>query len=172
LNIWNLFGAWDLRFGILLLSHMVKDKIQVMLMLESDIDAVVEIEQVSFADPWKKSMFLTELKEPGISIPLVIKDTDTVIGYAVLWQVMDEMHLGNFAVKPEYRKKRIGSQLLQYIIDMAVQKKVIKITLEVRQSNTAAIALYQRFGFKAVAIRRGFYTKPTEDGFVMLKSMI
>ncbi|MFB3896950.1 MAG: ribosomal protein S18-alanine N-acetyltransferase [bacterium] len=151
---------------------MENANINISRMQKSDLDAVVAIEQVSFSDPWKRSMFLTEVEESNLSIPLVIKDNNTVIGYAVLWQVIDEMHLGNFAVKPEYRKKHIGSRLLQYIIDMAVEKKVVKITLEVRQSNTAAINLYQRFGFTAVAIRRKFYTKPAEDGFVMLKSMV
>lgn len=151
---------------------MADNTIQIMQMQESDLDAVTAIEQESFSDPWKKIMFATELKELGFSIPLVIKDGDIVIGYAIIWQVIDEMHLGNFAVKPDYRRKHIGSKLLQYIIDTAQKNKVIKITLEVRQSNIAAIELYHRFGFKEIAIRRNFYTKPVEDGFVMLKSMV
>ncbi|MDI6783318.1 MAG: ribosomal protein S18-alanine N-acetyltransferase [bacterium] len=149
---------------------MLEDTIQIMLMQETDLDAVVAIEAASFSDPWKRLMFATELKEIGFSTPLVVKVGDTIIGYAIFWQVLDEAHLGNFAIKPEYRRNHIGSQLLQYIIEMAQKKKVTKITLEVRQSNTTAIELYHRFGFREIAIRRNFYTKPVEDALVMMKN--
>ncbi|MCX7918620.1 MAG: ribosomal protein S18-alanine N-acetyltransferase [bacterium] len=151
---------------------MVEHNIQIMLMQESDLDAVVQIEEESFSDPWKKSMFATELKEQGFSTPLVVKDNGKVIGYAIFWQVLDEAHIGNFAIHREYRRKHIGSLLMQHIIELAIKRKIKKITLEVRVSNTPAIELYRRFGFREIAIRHNFYHNPIEDAYVMLKSML
>jgi ribosomal-protein-alanine N-acetyltransferase len=168
-------GEWEQfhRFTdspIRVFKSMLEDTIQIMLMQETDLDAVAAIEEESFADPWKRTMFATELKEQGFSSPLIVKDGETVIGYAIFWQVLDEAHLGNFAIKQEYRRKHIGSLLLQHIIDLAQKRKITKITLEVRASNTPAIELYHRFGFREIAIRRNFYIKPVEDALVMLKN--
>ena len=88
---------------------------------------------------------------------------------ACFWHVIDEIHIGNLAVSPKFRRLGIASSLIKNIIKLGQQWQVKRITIEVRQSNENAIKLYHGFGFREVAIRRKYYTHPTEDALVMVK---
>lgn len=154
-------------------------------MLESDLEEVLQIEQQSFSMPWSRNMFETELRETTLSYPIVARWVESsakeenmgqptprsgpVCGYSVFWHVIDEIHVGNLAVSPTFRRHGVATALIQNIIKLGEQWQVKRISLEVRQSNETAIQLYHRFGFKEVAIRKKYYSQPTEDALVMMK---
>lgn len=132
---------------------------------------VMEIEKSSFPTPWSRWSFQREMSSRWISLPLVAKLGDKVVGYAVAWFVGDEIHLGNIAVHQNYRRRGIAQKLFQRLMEEAQAKKCAMITLEVRQSNRPAIALYEKLGFKQMAIRKGYYIDTQEDALVMVKEL-
>lgn len=138
-------------------------------MKEEDLDDVLSIERVSFSTPWTKSLFINEMRNP-YSHPFVLKTANgRVIAYIVFWLIMDEGHILNIAVHPRYRKMGFGSLLIKYSLDFLLKNSGKVMTLEVRRSNIAAIALYKKFGFRVVAIRKNYYIKDREDALVMEK---
>ncbi len=137
-------------------------------MVHDDIHDVMLIEVSSFASPWGRQHFLDELANPDISIPLVAEYGKKIIAYAVLWIILDECHLANIAVSPDYRKKGIAGFFLGHIRQKALEKKCTRIMLEVRKSNHDAIRLYERFHFYRVGVRKHYY----HDGFMQTEDAI
>jgi ribosomal-protein-alanine N-acetyltransferase len=135
---------------------------------ESDLDEVLPIETAVFSDPWPRQFFLEELRVPQ-SIACVARHRDKLAGYLLAWQLEGETHLGNLAVVPEYQRRGVGQALLSWLIERARTDGPGRITLEVRSSNFAAQELYRRFGFQAVALRRGYYQDSGEDALVMMR---
>jgi ribosomal-protein-alanine N-acetyltransferase len=97
----------------------------------------------------------------------VVQDNQNIIGYAAMWLMVDEAHLISIAVRETYRCRGIGELLLNSIIDLAMQLRSQVITLEVRASNQAAQALYEKYGFIKVGVRRGYYSNDREDALIM-----
>jgi [ribosomal protein S18]-alanine N-acetyltransferase len=93
--------------------------------------------------------------------------TSDVLGYAVLWCVLDQGELANIAVRPELRGRGLGARLLDEVVAACRRRGVTKLYLEVRDSNDAALRLYERFGFREVGRRRSYYQEPREDARVM-----
>jgi ribosomal-protein-alanine N-acetyltransferase len=139
-------------------------------MTESDLDGVVEIEKAVFADPWPKRAFKYDLSS-DYSLPLTAKVENSVVGYASVYFVMDEMQIGNIAVAPGFQHRGIGAKMIRYIIDEAKRLKIARIYLEVRQSNENAQKLYLKFGFVISGRRRLYYSNPTEDALIMVKEI-
>lgn len=131
-------------------------------MTNDDLDTVMRIEGASFDSPWTRSNFADELKNTDIALPLVLEQNKLIIGFIVLWIILDECHLANIAVTPDYRGRGLGKLMMQNIISIARQNKCVKVMLEVRKSNTTAIALYQKFLFEKVGMRKNYY----HDGFM------
>ncbi|MDD5131225.1 MAG: ribosomal protein S18-alanine N-acetyltransferase [bacterium] len=135
---------------------------------EEDLEAVLKIEQNSFPLPWTRGMFEQELHIPTshffVAKALPGKE---VIGYAGYWQVVDELHLINMAVHPEYRRQGLGKHLLYYILCDGKRLGLKKATLEVRASNQAAQRLYEQLGFKNIALRKSYYADNLEDAVIM-----
>lgn len=157
--------------------------IEILPMEIEDVDEVWAIEKECFSNPWSKRIFLTEIKQNllGYSFAYVAKEIEKqnekiinskVVGYTVFWKFGDEIHIGNLAVKQEYRRKGIATKLLQKVINIAKEMKINYVTLEVRRSNLPAINLYKRFGFRAIGVRKDYYTNPREDAIIMLKNDI
>jgi len=92
---------------------------------------------------------------------------DSIVGYAALWQMVDEAHLTSIAVKESHRRKGIGELLLACALDLAVQLRSNVMTLETRVSNSPARALYTKYGFSITGIRRGYYSDDGEDAVIM-----
>lgn len=136
------------------------------LMVEDDIDAVLDISALSFSIPWSKSSYIKELTNP-IAKYLIAKIDNEVIGFVGTWIVLDESHITNIAVHPNYRKQGIASELLDALLSLCKSKGCIAYTLEVRSSNKAAKALYERYNFKQEAIRKGYYENNKEDAIIM-----
>jgi ribosomal-protein-alanine N-acetyltransferase len=138
-------------------------------MEEQDLPAVLGIEQVSFPAPWHESTFRGEMQHRPISFPLVVvhKTLGRVIGYVIFWMIGEDVQINNIAVHPDFRGMGIGERVLRSVIKEVKFRGARLITLEVRPSNTAAVSLYKKLGFKLLGIRKGYYTMPPEDATVL-----
>ena len=133
----------------------------------ADLDAIERIEKASYRAPWSRSMFASELaKMSSLSFGAVDENGD-LVGYVVLSRYIDAWHVMNVAVAPERRRQGIASALLQRLLELTEDDPLRGHTLEVRISNTGAIALYERFGFRPKGVRRGYYTDNREDALIM-----
>ncbi len=135
-------------------------------MSESDLPQVLAIEQVSFPLPYSKNLFLMELNL-NIAHLVVACEGETILGYMDFWHVDTELTVINVAVHPQSRGLGVGSYLMEYLIKYGTEYKVEQVFLDVRESNTAAIALYKKFGLKPIDVRRGYYQDNEEDALVM-----
>lgn len=136
-------------------------------MKEEDIDQVLVIEHASFSTPWSKEAFYNELNKNRFALYLVLEDQGKVVGYCGTWIVIDEAHITNVAMLPEYRGKGLGEATMKKLIEVAKEKGVKTMTLEVRVSNHVAQSLYRKLGFQDGGIRKNYYTDNQEDGLVM-----
>ncbi len=144
--------------------------IQVECLNESALDEVLALEQICFPkDPWSRPSFENELHNP-LSCFLTAKSEKTgkIIGYGGVWFLYDVGNITKLAVHPEYRRERIGRQLLDALISACQGRKMTAVTLEVRQSNLAAQKLYASEGFISCGIRKRYY-QGTEDAVIMTK---
>lgn len=136
-------------------------------MTSEHLDQVADIERLCFSDPWSRRM-LSEHLENECAATLVAQGADgTVLGYAGLLVVLDEGYITNVAVRPEYRRQGIASELLEVFRRFGEGNHMAFLTLEVRASNTAARALYQKHGYAEVGCRKNYYEHPKEDAIIM-----
>ncbi|HUK55034.1 MAG TPA: ribosomal protein S18-alanine N-acetyltransferase [Nitrospiria bacterium] len=144
-------------------------KITIQPMTAADLDAVMRIEEASYTQPWKRSMFETDLRGNPFARFFVARDADAgaVTGYVCFWKVFAELHLMNLAVDPDRRRSGIGEELARWTLSWAGENGVRLITLEVRASNEAAKHLYDKLGFKRVGVRHNYYRDPREDALIM-----
>lgn len=140
-------------------------------MRKEDIFQVSQIEKLSFPSPWSCSIFSSELDEKNFTFYYVMEYQDEVIAYTGYWKLANEAHLVNLAVYPAFRRKGLGSKLLKYVLEKAQNQGLDTITLEVRRFNLAAQKFYERFDFKKVAIRPGYYVETGEDALVYWKKI-
>jgi [ribosomal protein S18]-alanine N-acetyltransferase len=131
----------------------------------SDLPRVIEIERASFPTPWSLAMFVLELSKPS-GICLAAIQGERLVGYLVCSRYDTVWHIMNVAVAPDARRRGIAARLLRRLFDTADRPNE-QYTLEVRQSNVAAISLYDRFGFRSAGLRRGYYHDNREDAVVM-----
>ncbi len=130
----------------------------------ADIVVVADLEAASFEDPWPLAMFFEELALPGHSY-LVAEGGGRVVGYGGVMRIGRDAHITTIAVEQSHRGAGLGTRLMAALIEGALRQGAEHLTLEVRVSNDAALALYQKFGFSAVGRRRGYYGG--EDAIVM-----
>lgn len=135
-----------------------------------DLDRIEEIERESYPTPWSRSMFAGELAKPS-SICLGAFDTerDVLVGYLIISRYVDAWHVMNVAVEPSQRRRGIAQNLLERLFEQTANDSRRGYTLEVRISNENAIRLYERLGFQARGLRRGYYTDNREDALIMWK---
>jgi [ribosomal protein S18]-alanine N-acetyltransferase len=141
--------------------------IRVDAMAAADLARVREIEAQSFAVPWPKDAYRTELEENKVACYLVARDGDAVVGFAGMWVIFDEAHVTTIAVDRQWRGQHVGERLMLALIDRALERGARWMTLEVRPSNEVAIGLYRKFGFRDVALRKRYYSDNGEDASVM-----
>ena len=137
------------------------------IMTEKDLPEVHEIESLVFPQPWSMDAFRQEIRSV-LGRYLVVRLDERVVGYVGIMLVEDEGHITTLAVHPDYQRQGIGTRMLEEVINMALRARVTYITLEVRVSNNAARRLYQRYGFRDVGVRKGYYTDTGEDALVMV----
>jgi [ribosomal protein S18]-alanine N-acetyltransferase len=128
---------------------------------------VLSIESRVYPRPWSASLFLAELAQRTNRSYIVARYRGEVVGYAGMMFMGRESHVTNIAVDPEMHGMKVGSRLLLALVTEAIAKGSDKISLEVRVSNVVAQTLYEKFGFSAVGIRRGYYIETNEDALVM-----
>jgi ribosomal-protein-alanine N-acetyltransferase len=132
---------------------------------------VLEIERVSFSDPWSHEMFRSELMIGGGSYARFAEREGALVGYLCAVMVADEAHLGNLAVDPAERRRGVAQLLLDDLLETARKRGARRVTLEVRESNGNARKFYYKNDFIDVAIRKNYYRNPTEDAIVMLRTL-
>lgn len=137
-------------------------------MSREHIPELAEIEQLCFAVPWSEKQLLEELENPLGSYFVAVED-GRILGYIGSQTVIDETCVMNVAVRPDCRGKRLGSLLMEALVQDCLEKGSRLLTLEVRVSNEPALALYRAFGFQQVGLRKGYYEKPREDAIIMTK---
>ena len=140
--------------------------------VDRDLDAIAEIAQASFANPWTRAMFAQELSTQPLSLSYVFRGEEgSVRAFCTCWLVIDELHINTIAVRPEFRRQGIGRQLLAFVLNDARIQGARRATLEVRASNVEAIGLYSSFGFTTEAVRKGYYPNPSEDALVLARTI-
>ena len=132
-----------------------------------DLDAIERIERASYPTPWSRSMFASELSKPSSLSLGAVDEEGRLVGYLVLSRYVDAWHVMNVAVAPSQRRTGVASAMLEHLLDVTRDEDQRGYTLEVRVSNLGAIKLYERFGFMARGVRRGYYTDNREDALIM-----
>ena len=132
-----------------------------------DIDSVVAIELQAFSSPWKAETFLGLIGKDGAELWVIEHPRVGLIAYGVLWCLLDQGELANMAVAPECLGQGIAAQLLEHMLEVAHNRGVRLIYLEVRDSNDRAVELYSGFGFEEISRREDYYDLPKEDARVM-----
>jgi ribosomal-protein-alanine N-acetyltransferase len=133
------------------------------------IDSILKIDALSFPTPWSRESFEREIEINKFARYVVAKKDGIIIGYAGIWLILDEGHITNIAVHPEYRGIGAGNLLLEALIEMCKIELVTSITLEVRRSNLVAQKLYIKYGFVEQGVRKGYYGDNKEDAVIMWK---
>ena len=133
----------------------------------ADVSAVHEIERLSFTTPWPAYAFEQELKGNRLAHYLVARAGHRLVGFAGVWMMVDEAHITTFGVHPHWRRQSIGRRLLLKVWELAIDIGARRMTLEVRESNAGAQAMYRAFGFEVAGRRRAYYTDDGEDALVM-----
>jgi ribosomal-protein-alanine N-acetyltransferase len=141
----------------------------------ANLREIEAIEHRSYPTPWSRSMFAGELAKPS-SICLGAFEADdehgALVGYLIVSRYVDAWHVMNVAVDPDQRGRGIATMLLERLFELTADDARRGYTLEVRVSNATAIALYERLGFRARGLRRGYYTDNREDALIMWRDPV
>lgn len=137
-------------------------------MLPADILQVYEIGRQSFTTPWQLSSFEYEIENRDAILKVAVLNVD-IVGYICVRTILDVTHVMDLAVTPRLKRMGIGSLLLRNALQelRRTRPDISMITLEVRESNIAALKLYEKYGFREIGRRRGYYKKPVEDALIM-----
>lgn len=131
-------------------------------------DEIDAINMISFAHPWSKKLIEQDMDNPNCYYAVGVDD-GVVLGYAGMTVIADEANITNIAVHPKHRRKGIGKVLLARLIEICEDNNFLLITLEVRRSNIAAIALYESLGFLTEGERKNYYSDNGEDALIMTR---
>lgn len=149
------------------------------LALPADLPALVNTEQVCFAQPWSRETFEGLLTRSGVHVVVLeagasdpaVPDPPPVVGHGILWVISPEAEILNLAVRPDLQGRGGGGVLLDALLNQAAEAEVHDLHLEVRVSNASARALYARRGFEPVGRRPGYYENPREDALLLRRSL-
>lgn len=134
---------------------------------EKDIKEIAKLETVCFRDPWSEESVRYDAVENKLSFYIVAEIGGQVAGYIGVWKILNEGHITNVAVAPEHRRKHVASAMMEILLEVLEKENIDSCTLEVRASNSAAIKLYEKYGFKIEGIRPGYYEDNGENAFIM-----
>lgn len=139
-------------------------------MKRQDAEEVAFLEQMNFQDAWTCKGILETYAQPQ-SFITVAEEDDEIIGYCIIYFVLDEAEIARIAVHPQKQHKGVGRKLLDYTCKVSREKNICRLMLDVRESNKAARKFYERYGFAEDGIRKKFYEKPTEDAILMSRQI-
>lgn len=135
---------------------------------DADLDKVAALEAAAFSNPWTRDMLARELQRTDVTRMYALRTPDRgVVGFCTCWLILDEVHINSLAIDQAVRRQGLATALLEHVLRDAIAAGAAQATLEVRRSNVAALALYDRMGFVVVAERRGYYSRPDEDGLIL-----
>ena len=137
-----------------------------------DLGAIERIERRSYATPWSRSMFASELAKPTSICVGAFSAEGLLVGYLIISRYVDAWHVMNIAVAPSHRRRGIARGLMERLFELTARDARRGYTLEVRVSNDGAIQLYEALGFRARGIRRGYYTDNREDALIMWRDPV
>lgn len=132
-----------------------------------DLDEIMVLEKLCFSAPWTREAFIKEITVNTLAHYLVIVEEGKIAGYGGVWYIMDEGHITNIAIAPNFRRRGLGLKLVEEMINKAIEHHMEHMTLEVRISNVSAIGLYEQIGFTTAGIRPKYYTDNQEDARIM-----
>lgn len=137
-------------------------------MTPAHVAQIAELEKICFSDPWSARSIASELENP-LSLWLVALDGEAIAGYIGSQSVLDEADMMNLAVAPGYRRQGLGERLVLALLDRLGNRGVCRLSLEVRDSNVPALALYTKLGFRQIGLRPNYYLEPREDARILRK---
>ncbi|MDO5522029.1 MAG: ribosomal protein S18-alanine N-acetyltransferase [bacterium] len=140
----------------------------VRVMKTEDVSQVVAIEADTFSMPWSKDDFNKALNDPH-NIYVIVEKEQEILGYCGLWSVLDEGQITNVAIKKNTQGCGLGYMIMKELIHLGEEKGLTAFTLEVREGNIPARALYEKLGFESAGVRPNFYDKPKENAVIMWK---
>jgi len=146
---------------------MLKNNLEIIDATIEYIDQIMAVENLSFSIPWSQNSMMEEIANNKLALYILAKLEGNIVGYAGMWRICGEGHITNIAVHPEFRREGIGSALMSELISRCRKEGITDITLEVRKSNDAAIALYTKFGFRKCGYRKAYYPDNNEDAIIM-----
>lgn len=144
-----------------------REDLEFRFMTLGDVDAVAELEQLSFSTPWPKEAFINEMTINQHAKYVVVTQDGRLVAYCGMWLIIDEAHITNIAVHPDFRGQHVGELLMRQMMELAVALGGTRMTLEVRPSNTVARNLYGKLGFEEHGRRKKYYSDNNEDAIIM-----
>ena len=135
-------------------------------MTKEHLDKIKENLKEDFDEFWNENVLKNELENPASTYIVAKDEQNNIVGYAGIWQPIDEAHITNIVTKKDKRRNKIGTRMLEELIKVAKEKKLMDITLEVNVNNIPAINLYKKYNFKEVGIRKKYYNN-TDDAIIM-----
>jgi [ribosomal protein S18]-alanine N-acetyltransferase len=145
-----------------------EDALHIRRLTYADLPQIITLERRAFSTPWSLAMFVLELSKPAGWCLAAVRD-DTLVGYLVCSRYDTVWHIMNVAVDPAHRRAGIATALIEGLIERIHDPRA-RYTLEVRESNVGAIALYERYGFRAAGRRRRYYQDNGEDAVIMWRT--
>ncbi len=138
-------------------------------MMLEDLPEILILEKALFSSPWSEENYRFEILENPFA-HYVVEEEQGIRGYLGLWLNEDALQITTLGVASNHQGKGLGQRLVKYSLEYALENKVTVMTLEVRISNTKAIYLYEKNGFKKAAVRKQYYSHPDEDAILMMKT--
>ena len=134
-----------------------------------DVSLIAELEKLCFSLPWNEKQILSQYPDGMHDFLVCAAEDGSLAGYVGMMYVLDEGYVANVAVSPEYRRRGVADMLIDELLRRAKEHELSFVTLEVRQSNAPARALYAKHGFTDVGLRKKYYESPTEDAILMTR---
>jgi [ribosomal protein S18]-alanine N-acetyltransferase len=139
---------------------------------DTDIDAILAIDRLSFPEPWTRAMYEEERRHPERAFLALWRTPEGIVaGYISFWLVVDEVHINNVAVRPDARTRGIGRALVEFAMREGGARGATQALLDVRAANHTARRLYERLGFRQVAVRPGYYGHPPDDALILSRDL-
>ena len=152
---------------------MNPDSIIIKKMEKTDVDGVAKLEALSYGEHhWSKDSFYNELENNLALYYCAWDENGGLLGYGGCWHIFEEAHITTLSVHPEARRKKVAQAILMRIFDDCYAGMIKYVTLEVRESNIAAISLYEKNGFKSIGTRKGYYQDNNENALIMFTENI
>jgi len=145
-------------------------QIQIQPLTKPYLEQVVKLDRACFGGLWTKGAYEREIDSPNSLLLALLTPEDQLIGLGCFWAIVEEAHITLLGIDPDYRRQGLGELLLCQLLEAAIAWPLERATLEVRVSNEAAIALYQKLGFAIAGRRKDYYPTPPEDALILWHS--